>query len=48
VVQDAHYIDQMMDRLQAMVASQQKHLNASLACRTRGKTGNQEYMVWIT
>jgi 23S rRNA (cytidine1920-2'-O)/16S rRNA (cytidine1409-2'-O)-methyltransferase len=48
VVQDAHYIDQVMDRLQAMVASQQKHLNASLACRTRGKTGNQEYMVWIT
>jgi 23S rRNA (cytidine1920-2'-O)/16S rRNA (cytidine1409-2'-O)-methyltransferase len=48
VVRDQDHIDRAMDRLRDVVALHHKQLRATLPCRTIGKTGNQEYMVWIT
>lgn len=47
VIQDAKWIDQVMTQLNDMLQQSNKQLLGTLACRTVGKTGNQEYMVWI-
>ena len=48
VVRDHDHIERAMNRLRDVVALHHKQLRAILPCRTMGKTGNQEYMVWIT
>jgi predicted rRNA methylase YqxC with S4 and FtsJ domains len=47
VIQDKKWIELVMNQLNDIVQQSNKQLQGTLACRTIGKTGNQEYMVWI-
>lgn len=47
VIQDPKWIDKVLTQLETIVTSNKKQVHGTLACRTTGKTGNQEYMVWI-
>ena len=47
VIQASKWIDAVMTSLEDTVKTSNKQLLGTLACRTKGKTGNQEYMVWI-